>query len=236
MDQQIKIRGVRVELGEIEVILREHPDIRDAVVMVQDEGEDKRLVAYALSSSPQPPSIPALQEWLGTKLPKILIPSAILFLPEFPKTPNEKLDRSALARLGAEPSGEKPAAPPSVSFIPSSSIELEALIAGIWARTLRLRTVGLDERFFDIGGNSLLMIEVHGQLHAKMGHEVPLLDLFQYPTVRSLAKHLRKRTTSGSTKTSTLIRGKLRLQLAARQNSLRKSGSKLKAGPPPKKP
>jgi acyl-coenzyme A synthetase/AMP-(fatty) acid ligase len=216
IDQQIKIRGVRIELGEIEVVLREHPEIRDAVVVVvEDETNDKRLVAYAIPSSSPAPSVPVVQQWLGTKLPKILVPSAILFLSEFPKTPNGKLDRRALP---------KPDQKNSHAGLDTAT-DLERQIAAIWSEALGVESVGLEERFFDIGGHSLLMVEVHDKLRDNAGHDVPLLDLFQFPTVRSLAKHLHQRTSAvtNKTKTASLIRGKIRQQFAARQSALRKA-------------
>ena len=215
IDQQIKIRGVRIELGEIEAVLREHPDVRDAVVVVLEaEADDKRLVAYIVPSSPQPPSTSQLQQWLGSKLPKMLVPSALVFLPEFPKTPNGKLDRRALPKPDqkASQAGHETAS------------DLERQIAAIWSDALGVQSVGLEERFFDIGGHSLLMIEVHDQLRDKTGHRVALLDLFQYPTVRSLAHHLGQRSAEVATETTGLHRGKLRQQLTAKRNSVRKSG------------
>jgi amino acid adenylation domain-containing protein len=220
IDQQIKIRGVRIELGEIEMVLREHPDIRDAVVVVQeDDRDDKRLVAYAVASSTAVPPTPAVLQWLGTKLPKALVPSALVFLPEFPKTPNGKLDRRALPK----PEQQRAATTATVE-IEGAASELERQIASIWADALGVPSVGLEDRFFDIGGHSLLMVEVHDQLRDKTGLQVALLDLFQYPTVRSLARYLQKEdaTRSGSTGSN---RGRMRQQLAARQNALRKNNA-----------
>jgi len=219
IDGQIKIRGVRIELGEIEVVLREHPDIRDAVVVVQeDDADDKRLIAYVIASSPQPPAVAQVQQWLGTKLPRTLVPSSLIFLPEFPKTPNGKLDRRALPK----PERKTSASLSAPSTAPAS--DLESRIAAIWCDALGVARVDLDDRFFDIGGHSLLMIEVHDQLRDKTGHHIALLDLFQYPTVRSLALHLSQRETHASTEATGLSRGKLRQQLSARQNAIRKSG------------
>jgi acyl carrier protein len=215
IDQQIKIRGVRIELGEIEVVLREHAGIRDAVVVVQDDGnDDKRLAAYLIAATAQPPSVALLLQWLGTKLPKALVPSALVFLPEFPKTPNGKLDRRAL------PKPEQRT--PQPVEIEGAANDLERQIAAIWADALGVPSVGIEDRFFDIGGHSLLMVEVHDQLRDKTGHQVPLLDLFQYPTVRSLARHLHHADTGGSERAG-LNRGKMRQQLAARQHELRKT-------------
>jgi amino acid adenylation domain-containing protein len=215
IDGQIKIRGVRIELGEIEVVLREHPDIRDAVVVVQeDDADDKRLVAYAVASSPQAPAVAQVQQWLGTKLPKQLVPSALVFLPEFPKTPNGKLDRRALPKPERKTSSSET----------NASNDLERQIASIWCEALGIDHVGLEDRFFDIGGHSLLMIEVHDQLRDKTGHQIALLDLFQYPTVRSLAHHLGQKSTHANSEAAGSKRGKLRQRLGAKQTILRKSG------------
>jgi amino acid adenylation domain-containing protein len=214
IDQQIKIRGIRIELGEIEVVLREHPSIRDAVVVVQEmEADDKRLIAYAVPATSETPAVADLQQWLGTKLPKALVPSSVIFLDEFPKTPNGKLDRRAL------PKPDQKMAHASHE----TGNDLERQIAAIWASALGVPSVGLEERFFDIGGHSLLMIEVHDQLRDKTGHHVALLDLFQYPTVRSLAQYLSERGPASLTETTGLNRGKLRQQLAARRGTLRKT-------------
>ncbi|MEJ0000976.1 MAG: amino acid adenylation domain-containing protein [Verrucomicrobiota bacterium] len=205
-DFQIKIRGVRVELGEIEMIMRQHPDIRDAVVLaVEDESKDKRLVAYAIPAGAAP-AVPALQQWLGTKLPKVIVPSAILFLPEFPKTPNGKLDRRALPRPDQK-----------ASAAAGGGSELDRLVAAIWSEVLGVSAVGPDDRFFDLGGNALLMNEVHDKLRERAGHAIPLLDLFQFPTVRLLANHLRDQTKDAlERRTATgRLRGLLRQQAVA---------------------
>lgn len=220
IDQQIKIRGVRIELGEIEVVLREHPDVRDAVVVVQEaDADDKRLVGYVVPSNPRALTAPVLQQWLATKLPKVLVPSALVFMSEFPKTPNGKLDRRALPKPDQKisPAGQE------------AANDLERQIAAIWSDALGVENVGLEDRFFDIGGHSLLMVEVHDQLRDKTGHTVALLDLFQYPTVRSLARHLGQAPTKPTRDTTGLNRGKLRHMLAARQSALHKTPSAKRA-------
>jgi amino acid adenylation domain-containing protein len=215
-DNQIKIRGVRIELGEIEMTLREHPGIRDAVVVLtEDDAKDKRLVAYAIAKSGHAPAAPALQQWLAAKLPKAVVPSAVLFLAEFPMTPNGKLDRRALPK----PDQKNP-----VASGHETATELERQVAAIWSDALGVDSVGLDERFFDLGGHSLLMVEVHDKLRDQTGYHVPLLDLFQYPTVRALAHHLRLQSRQARNKTtaSGKLRGMLRLQSLARQGLQRK--------------
>jgi acyl carrier protein len=225
IDQQVKIRGVRIEPGEIEVALREHPGVQDAVVVVQDDGpNDKRLIAYAVPKRSPGPDAAALQQWLGAKLPKALIPSALLLLDQLPRTPNGKLDRRALPKFDARTVAETRPAPAS-GPTPVATTDLERQVLAIWSDVLGHPTIGLDDRFFDIGGHSLHMVEVHDKLRDQFGHDIPLLDLFQYPTVRSLARHIRQKTSSGATRTASVNRGKLRLQMQARQSSIRKSGS-----------
>jgi amino acid adenylation domain-containing protein len=227
IDQQIKIRGIRIEQGEIEVVLREHPDIRDAaVVFQQGEGSDnrQRLVAYVTASSAQHPSVQQLQQWLRTKLPQVMVPSVMVFLNELPKTPNGKLDRRALPKLERDTSEQE-----TSQAVEGASTALERQIAAIWCETLGVPSVGLEERFFDIGGHSLLMVAVHDRLHDKTGHDVPLLDLFQYTTVRSLARYLSEGptevTTASTAASAALERGRLRRQLAAQHLALRRNGA-----------
>jgi amino acid adenylation domain-containing protein len=218
-DNQIKLRGVRIELGEIELALREHAEIRDAVVvLVEDAATDKRLVAYVIAKGATPPAVADVQRWLAGKLPKAVIPSSIQFLAEFPKTPNGKLDRRALPK--PDPKGA-----PAVEL--DAATPLERQVAAIWCETLGVGTVGLDDRFFDVGGHSLLLVEVHDKLRDKAGYTVPLLDLFKYPTVRSLAQHLRLFAPQGKDgRTATgKLRGNLRLQSIARQGLARKPNS-----------
>jgi amino acid adenylation domain-containing protein len=212
IDNQVKIRGVRIELGEIEMALRESTEVRDAVVIVQeDETGDKRLVGYVIPTSAPTASSSGLQRWLGTKLPKALVPTIIVFLAELPKTPNGKLDRRALPKPEFQATLE----------VDGAASELERKVAAIWSDVLGVPGVGLDDRFFDIGGHSLLMIEVHDQIRDKLGHEMPLLDLFQQPTVRLLARYLGERTGVHPKPSAAASRGQRRQQFAARHRSLR---------------
>ncbi|MDB4793617.1 amino acid adenylation domain-containing protein [Methylacidiphilales bacterium] len=218
IDQQIKIRGVRVELGEIEVNLREHADIRDAVVIVRETSPgEQQLVAYVISTSPAPPAPATLRTWLGVRLPGAMVPSAIVYLAEFPKTPNGKLNRRALP----DPESEQK----TIGEKETPATDLERQIAEIWADTLGLDAVSVLARFFDLGGHSLLMVEVHDQLSAKLGREVALIDLFRYPTIRSLADFLGQSTGAEGSAATGANRGQLRQQSIARRRSLHRSVS-----------
>jgi len=216
VDQQVKIRGARVELGEIEVVLRRHPAIRDAVAIVREHrGGDKRLVAYTVSNQTEPIAPGDLRAWLATQLPEVMVPSTIVFLDALPMTPNGKIDRLALP----EPAVEAAAGTPPAT-------ETERRIAEIWAHVLGVEAVGVTSGFFDVGGHSLLMVDVQGQLEDALGLEIPLVDLFRFPTIRSFAAHLDDQNRStADIAVGGASRGQLRQQSAARRVQVRVADS-----------
>jgi acyl-coenzyme A synthetase/AMP-(fatty) acid ligase/acyl carrier protein len=173
-DQQVKIRGFRVELGEIEAALGHHPAVREAVVLLK-EG---KLVAYFTSEGTVPDAA-ALRTFLWQRLPRHLAPQAYLALERLPLTPNGKVDRRALP--------EPPVVVPSSA---SPETELERAIAEAWCAVLGVEGVGREDNFFDLGGHSLLLVELHGKLEAALERKLPMVDLFSYPTVAALAGHL----------------------------------------------
>ncbi len=181
-DGQVKLRGFRIELGEIEARLVEHPSIAEAAVVVRGEGASAQIVAYVVPAGDNEFDRVALRDSLSRKLPESMIPNVIVDLSEMPLTPSGKLDRGALPEPTSMHIGKSAMSLPTNHF--------EQLVADVWARCLNLDQVGLDETFFDLGGHSLLALESQRQLSAGMGKEIPLVDLFAYPTVRSLARHL----------------------------------------------
>ena len=179
-DHQVKVRGYRIELGEIEMALMDHPAVREAAVIVTDE---RRVVAYLTVIGPTPPTTEELRDSLRTRLPEYMLPSQFVLLDQMPLGRNGKLDRSALPALGAS----RPTL--TVAYaIPQTP--LEQTIAEVWQEFLRLETVGVNDVFFDLGGHSLLLVLVHEELQQRLGREVPIADLFKFPTVRALAQHL----------------------------------------------
>ncbi len=178
IDHQVKLRGYRIELGEIEAALTRHPDIDDAVVVLDDGGGNPRLVAYVGSARGD-----ALKDELAVhlraRLPGYMIPSLIQVLPALPLNPNGKIDR---ARLPAPELARAPYAPPRDSA--------EQRVAEVWREVLDLALIGIDEGFFDLGGHSLLLLRVHHLLSGDYPG-LAMVDLFGYPTVRLLAAHLR---------------------------------------------
>ncbi|HEV7508303.1 MAG TPA: amino acid adenylation domain-containing protein [Thermoanaerobaculia bacterium] len=184
-DQQVKLRGFRIELAEIESVLAHLPGVKTAAVLVRQDDGEPRLVGYVVpwEGATAVPSVAELLRGLRERLPDYMVPAALVFLDELPRTVNGKLDT---ARLPA-PAHTRPELAAAYSA-PRS--ELERSIAAVWSAALKLESVGLDDNFFDLGGHSLLMAKVHARLGEALGREVSLIELFQYPTVGSLARHL----------------------------------------------
>jgi len=188
VDFQLKIRGHRIEAGEIEAALRKHPDVRSAVVTVVREGKQERLSAYIVSQQNQHPPIEELSSFLKQKLPEYMVPSAFIFIDALPLSANGKVDRKAL------PTQDAFLQQLEVYYI-APKTEIEQVIASVWQEVLEVEKVGVDSNFFEIGGNSLLIATIYSKLIKIFPNDVEyisLIDLFKYPTIRSLAKHLNK--------------------------------------------
>jgi amino acid adenylation domain-containing protein len=184
IDHQVKIRGFRIELGEIQAALAAHPDLREAVVLARGRGGDgDSLVAWVVARNSQTPAVSSLRGWLEARLPSYMVPAAFVALDQLPLTPNGKLDRDALpdpdaSRLEPEALFEPPHGP------------AEELLAEIWARVLGVERVGAEDNFFALGGDSIRSIQVRSEAErAGLGFSVQ--QLFQFPTVRSLAREMR---------------------------------------------
>jgi aspartate racemase len=181
-DNQVKIRGYRVEPGEIEAVIMGHPSVRSTVVVPrQDTPGEKRLVAYVVPAD-KDCSIARLRGYLQTKLPPYMLPAAFVLMESWPLSPNGKLDRAALPAPPETDSG-----PPRAR---SAQGEMEQKIESAWLKVLRLQQVGPDENFFDVGGDSLQLLMVHAEIQKAIESEFPLTDLFEYSTIRTLARHL----------------------------------------------
>jgi amino acid adenylation domain-containing protein len=183
LDHQVKLRGFRIELGEIEEVLNQYPGVQAcAVIAREDSPGNKRLIAYVVSANgPASPS-----EWrdhLRAKLPDYMVPATFVSLPTLPLTPNSKVDRKALPQPDFEAATDK-----NKFIAPNSPIEQN--LAAIWAKVLGLAKVGVNDNFFDLGGHSLLLVRVQSQLNEVLKTNVSIVDLFQYPTIRSLVAHL----------------------------------------------
>jgi amino acid adenylation domain-containing protein len=183
-DQQVKIRGFRVELSEIESMLARHPAVRECGVFVRNEdAQDPRILAYVAPKTEVSPTIEELRAHLAHTLPEYMLPAAFIFLSAFPLTLNGKLDRAALPAPGSE----RPNL--STSFVEPRT-ELEKILSRFWRGALRRDAVGVEDNFFDLGGDSLLLTTLHRQLESELERPIPITDLFQFPTIRQLAEHL----------------------------------------------
>lgn len=184
VDHQVKLRGVRIELGGIETVLSQHAAVWDSVAVVrEDVPGDKRLVAYVTTKPGQTLTTPGLRRFLKQKLPEAMIPSALVVLDTLPLTPNGKVDRRALPA----PQGLRPEL--DATYM-APRTELERTISAIWQEVLHIEKAGVDDSFFDLGGHSLLLIEVQSRLRQVLDRDISVIELFEYPTVGSLAQHL----------------------------------------------
>jgi acyl-coenzyme A synthetase/AMP-(fatty) acid ligase len=183
LDHQVKIRGFRVELGEIEEVLNRHPAVQtSAVVVREDTPGNKRLTAYVVNRNGAASSS-ELRECLRGRLPDYMVPAAFVTLEALPLTPNGKLDRKALP----VPGFERPEL--SASYVAPGN-PTEKILADIWAQSLALEKVGIHDNFFELGGHSLLLVQVQSRVCEKLQTQVSIVEMFQYPTISSLARHL----------------------------------------------
>ncbi|HLB77445.1 MAG TPA: non-ribosomal peptide synthetase [Candidatus Dormibacteraeota bacterium] len=174
LDEQIKLRGYRIEPAEVEAVLRAHPQVLEAVVVAREE----RLVAYLVAREPAPEP-GELRGYAAEQLPAYMVPAAWQLLRELPRTRHGKLDRRRLPE--PEPvrvSGE------------GARTATELAVAEIWQELLGRSEVGRQDNFFDLGGRSLLLVRLQGRLQERFGRRLSVLDLFRYPTVAAQADHL----------------------------------------------
>ena len=179
-DHQVKVRGFRIELGEIEARLTEQPGVAAAVVVAETlPSGDKRLVAYVVAPTLGADAAAVLRTGLARVLPDYMVPGAVVSLPDLPRLPNGKVDRSRL-----------PEAPSAQATHDAPSAGVESAIAAVWEEVLRQAPVGATDDFFALGGNSLSAAQVVSRLVQRLGARLSIRDLFAYPTVRALAAAL----------------------------------------------
>jgi acyl carrier protein len=189
-DDQIKVLGFRIEPGEIENQLGSHPEVAEAAVRAfGDPAGTPRLVGYVRPVHPAaPPDPDGLRAHLGRLLPGYMVPSRFVILDTFPRTPNGKLNRSALPAPETPASPATPASPVTLSSPAGPTADAEQRIAGILARALGRKQVGPHEDFFTIGGDSLLAIQAVNQLNEELGTALPMSALFDAPSVAEVAE------------------------------------------------
>lgn len=187
LDGQVKVRGYRIELAEVETVLAEHESVREAVVVVRQDSGDKHLAAYVTpreGKTGNTPNADELRAFVSEKLPAHMVPSVFVVVEELPLSANGKVDRSALPAISAiKPESQE-------RFTPQDGLELKLL--RIWERVLAVGPIGIDDNFFELGGHSLLAVRLFTHIEKSFGRNLPLATLFQAPTVRLLAQVLRK--------------------------------------------
>lgn len=190
-DNQLKILGYRIEPSEIEAVLGKHHGVGQVCVVAQTvENRSKKLVAFFVPSDCSAASPQQLRDFAATRLPQHMMPAQFVALSSMPLSPNGKLDRAALSEM------------PLVGKGGSNSMELpetqlERILADLWSRVLHVPRVGLDDNFFDLGGDSLQIVAVHSQLQKILHADISVTDLFEFTTIRKLAGHIREKESAG---------------------------------------
>ncbi len=181
LDYQVKLRGFRIELGEIESVLSEHPGVQAAVVIKDGIGPDERLVAYVVER--EPTALDQLGHYLKQRLPEHMVPSAYVALDALPSLPNGKVDRAALPAPAPMPAPDLTS--PTQPRTPS-----EEALTRIWATVVKVPDIGLDDSFFDLGGQSFLAFRLSAEISKHLGVRLPLTSLFRNATIREQARLL----------------------------------------------
>jgi acyl carrier protein len=186
LDEQVKVRGYRVELGEVESVLRQHPQVREVVVVVRAVGaNEKQLVAYVVGTESNGEQLgQELRGYLKERLPEYMVPGLFVVLAELPLTQSGKVDRRAL------PAPDAIAPDPEELVTPRN--ELEASLAEIWLDVLRLKRLSVHSNFFDLGGHSLLATQVISRVLEVLHIELPLRTIFEAPTIATFAEAIEK--------------------------------------------
>jgi len=184
LDGQVKLYGRRIELGEIESFLRQHRDVSEAAAAVREDASgDFRLIAYIVPREGKKPVVENLRAFLQDKLPDYMLPQVFVNLDALPLTHSGKIDRNALPDLGRQrPEMQSPYIPPAN--------EHERTLCDIWEQVLGLDMVGTRDGFFDLGGTSILSIRLVDRIRQTMGVDLPVVKIFQYPNVSSLAAYI----------------------------------------------
>jgi amino acid adenylation domain-containing protein len=185
-DNQLKVRGFRIEPGEIESVLGRHPGVREtAVIARKDKSGSNRLLAYVVLNMAPAITTNELRNFLTQRLPDYMVPSAFVVLDSLPLTPSGKVDRRALP----DPGTERPDA--GKEFVAPRN-DLEIKLVRIWENILDVRPVGITDNFFELGGHSLLAVRVAAEIKKITRHKFPVMAIFQFPTIEQLAEVLTK--------------------------------------------
>ena len=198
-DYQVKIRGHRIELGEVEAALRKDSQIREVVVVERIDSDNKRLVAYIVAENRASLSLSAVQRNLSAQIPDYMMPTGWVLLDEIPLTPNGKVDRAALPEPGRTrlDTGQSFVAPPTL---------IEEVLSAIWRQVLNLDQVESNDNFFELGGHSLLATRIISRIRESFQVELPVRSLFESPTLTELSSRIESAMRSGASMTAPAIK------------------------------
>jgi amino acid adenylation domain-containing protein len=189
-DNQVKIRGIRIELEEIEAVLASHPMVRDAVAVLVDRSGQQRLAAYLEVRPELRPDVDELRRFMRSRLPAYMVPSDYLIVDAFPLLPSGKIDRKTLAiQRSARPIGDRGHVAPQTPT--------QERLAVIWRTLLNVEEIGITDNFFELGGHSLMVMQVVARIRRELEVEVPIRALFEDPTIEGLAKEIEKAQVKG---------------------------------------
>ena len=200
LDDQIKLRGFRIEPAEIEAVLNQHPEISQSAVVLHPGGDEKRLMAYVVSNATD--GILGVTEHLRRQLPHYMVPSSMVRLNELPRTSSGKVNR----RLLAKTDGVAISLDCERRFVAPQNIT-EERVAAVWRRLLGLRQVGVHDNFFDLGGHSLLVVAMVEELNRELGRNLTVGIVYRTPTVTAIAAHLSRDEDAEDTEEPTLTDG-----------------------------
>ena len=184
MDGEVKVRGMRIDLGEIETVLASHRWVEEAVVELSGEGAEQRLVAYVVVGEETTPSARGLRRHVRSKLPEHMAPASYVRVEELPLLPSGKVNRRALGGLAGVALSDQGTV--------AARTEVEQKLAGIWAEVLKVKEVGVDQNFFELGGHSLLVLQVMARIRREFGVELGVRTMFEEPTIAGLAIEVEK--------------------------------------------
>lgn len=191
IDHQVKVRGFRVELGEVEASLRSHPAVADAIAIVRGaEQHEAMIVAYVTHAGGSTVDTAELLQHAAQHLPSHMLPSVIVALDSLPLTPNGKVDRKALPAPGEVRGNQSRES--QRRELPRSDLERE--LSDVWCEILQIDSVGVNENFFELGGHSLLLGKMQRTLATRFGCEISIIELFKFPTIDSLTKLISQRS------------------------------------------
>jgi non-ribosomal peptide synthetase component F len=189
MDGEVKVRGMRIDLGEIETVLASHRWVEEAVVELSGEGAEQRLVAYVVAGEEGTPSARELRRHVRSKLPEHMAPASYVRVKELPLLPSGKVNRRALAGLAGVALADQGTV--------AARTEVEQKLAGIWAEVLKVKEVGVDQNFFELGGHSLLVLQVMARIRREFDVELGVRAIFEEPTIAGLASEVERARAMG---------------------------------------